>query len=202
MLRILILLFVFPATALAQVSIKGEIWELGRTSPCNWYFEGSMACMEIEIFDDNRTTTARLIMNADTRMLTIVTDNQGMVTHYVYPADSIHAVGDVPEFSATGGTVDVDGQSCQKFQARTHTHEHLVVMNPALAVNLSRFKPFLKDDLIFRWLAETGKTGFPVQSVSTTSAGELKRSWLMKSWSTDVPAAVFQIPHGSTELKF
>lgn len=191
---IIYILIAVPFAAGAQVTIKGSIWNNGHESNCNWHFQGNKACMELFFSHDASNGTGiqsmKLIMNATSGIMTIVSRKHSEVLVYEVHADSIQGVkGTLPVFSKTA---DGATEQLQKYQAVTHQYEWMFMLQTSLDINLSVFKAFFKDDEAFAWLAEQQIKGFPERSIMVDSRGNLIRSWRTLSIEQLVDAAVFE----------
>jgi hypothetical protein len=178
--------------ATAQVTIKGSIWSNGYESACNWYFQDNKACMEIFIAQDPNNLgvqSIKMIMDAQTGKLTIVSRKNSEVLVYEVSADSIQAANySLPLFLKTA---ERTAEQLEKYQAVTHQNEWMFLLQADVNVNLSLFKAFLKDDAAFAWIAQQGIKGFPERSIMVDSRGNLIRSWRTLSIENKVDDAVF-----------
>jgi hypothetical protein len=182
------------STFAQEIAIYGTILENGKVSACNWYFKENQACMELIFNDENNSkVTTRLLMNSETNILKISTIKNGSTSCFSISADSIKSTfinsvyfvqtTNVKEFDSFG--------NCSKTQGRNLTNEYLVYTFENENINLNKFKNFIKNDVIFEFLSNTTKNKFPVQAITTTSSGELIRSYLAEKISKEIPNDLF-----------
>lgn len=188
MTKLFIYLLVFaPFLVSAQkIGFKGSLWENGRESECNWYFNGNRACMEFNYLDDQQQAiNVRLVMDATTQKMQIVTTTpQGEVCHQ-FPVDSIKGSASTVQLVGSTTTGSLGAYSTQKWQGRTHEFQYLSFTIQDEKVKLSAFLNFLKNDEIFRFFAVQNQNRFPVQVVKTNALGELLRSYVVNEVLTD-----------------
>ncbi len=179
-----------------QVTIKGSLWENGNESECNWYFKDHLACMEmISNQTDGTKIQTRLVMNANTQQLTIVSSTSSGTNYLTLSADSIRSSQTAPvRFIEVNEQRNFEGfGSCKKIQAKSHTQESLLYYFENAKINLSLFTDFLKGDACFEWLSTNTSNGFPVQSITVDPLGNLKRSFLATSIDYSVNDSVFGV---------
>jgi len=192
------LVLVLPNLILAQskVAIYGSIWENGNESTCNWYFKGDIACMQL-IFkgQESETIETKLIMNAQTNILSIVTSKNGINSCYVVPADSILKLNNSQvTFKTTGSTKEFDGfGNCVRYNAKSHTNEYLTFTFENQAISLQKFKSFIKNDPVFEYFSSYSNHLFPAQAITVSPTGELQRSYLASGLELDFSEAIFQV---------
>ena len=189
------LLFV-PSLFFAQskVAVYGSLWENGSESTCNWFFKGDLACMQL-IFKgaQNETIETRLIMNSQTNKMTVITSNNGAENCFSISADSIQKENiSQLNFKSTGSTKEFENfGNCMRFNAKNHTNEYLVYSFDNNAISLSKFKNFIKNDVVFEFLSSTVNHQFPVQALTVSATGELQRSYMANSIEESFSEAVF-----------
>ncbi len=189
-------LFLVPSFLFAQskVAIYGSLWENGSESTCNWYFKGDIACMQL-IFKgaQNETIDTRLIMNANTNKMTVVTISNGSETCISVSADSIQRENNTQlNFKSSGSTKEFENLgNCVRFNAKNHTNEYLLYSFENNAISLAKFKNFMKNDVIFEFLSSSNNHQFPAQALTVSATGELQRSYLANSISESFSEAVF-----------
>lgn len=179
-----------------QVTIKGSLWENGNEAACNWYFMDQLACMEmISNEADGTRIQTRLVMNANTRQLTIVSSTSSGTNYLTLSADSIRSSQTAPvRFIEVNEQRKFEGfGSCKKMQAKSHTQESLLYYFENEKINLSLFTDFLKGDAGFEWLSNNTSNGFPVQSITVDAMGNLKRSFIASSIDYTVNDSVFEV---------
>ena len=190
-----LLLFV-PSLFFAQskVAIYGSLWENGNESVCNWYFKGDLACMQL-IFKgtQNENIDTRLIMNAQTNKLTVITISNGSETCISISADSIQRENNTQlSFKSSGSTKEFENLgNCVRFNAKNHTNEYLLYSFENNAISLSKFKNFMKNDVVFEFLSSTSNHQFPAQALTVSATGELQRSFLANSLSDTFSDSIF-----------
>jgi hypothetical protein len=180
--------------AQTQVAVLGSIWEKGNESVCNWYFKGDLACMQL-IFKgaQNETIETRLIMNSQTNKMTVVTSNNGAENCFSISADSIQkeTTGSI-NFKSTGSKKDFENLGeCVRFNAKNHTNEYLTYCFENNAIALHKFKNFIKNDVVFEFISSTENHQFPAQVLTTSSTGELQRSYMATSISEVFGTEIF-----------
>ena len=180
--------------AQTQVAVLGSIWEKGNESVCNWYFKGDLACMQL-IFKgaQSETIETRLIMNSQTNKMTVVTSNNGAENCFSISADSIQkeTTGSI-NFKSTGSKKDFENLgNCVRFNAKNHTNEYLVYSFDNNAISLSKFKNFMKNDVVFEFLGSTSNHQFPAQALTVSATGELQRSYITNSIEESFSEAIF-----------
>jgi ankyrin repeat protein len=204
-MRLLIIsIFILPMLSFGQMAIKGSLWEYGASSECNWYFADNLACMEIiPEKNENGTTAIRVIMDATSKKITLVTENVNGSNYFSTSMDSIKGqVQSLVQFQKTGTTKEFDQLgTCVKYQAKTHENEYIAFLFDAPSINLGLFKAFFKDDELFGFLATELPHSFPAQSITVKANGELQRSFQASSTSTKFFFSVFEIPSGAVEIK-
>jgi len=189
-------LFFVPSLLFGQskVAIYGSLWENGSESTCNWFFKGDMACMQL-IFKgaQNETIDTRLIMNAKTNKMTVVTISNGTETCISISADSIHRENSTQlNFKSSGSTKEFENLgNCIRFNAKNHTNEYLLYSFENNAISLSKYKNFMKNDVVFEFLSSTNNHQFPAQALTVSVTGELQRSYLANSISESFSEAIF-----------
>jgi hypothetical protein len=180
--------------AQTQVAVLGSIWEKGNESVCNWYFKGDLACMQL-IFKgaQSETIETRLIMNSQTNKMTVVTSNNGAENCFSISADSIQKENNSQlNFKSSGSTKEFENfGNCLRFNAKNHTNEYLVYSFDNNAISLSKFKNFIKNDVVFEFLSSTVNHQFPVQAISVSATGELQRSYMANSIEESFSEAIF-----------
>jgi hypothetical protein len=190
-----LLLFV-PSLFFAQskVAVYGSLWENGSESTCNWFFKGDLACMQL-IFKgaQNETIETRLIMNSQTNKMTVITSNNGAENCFSISADSIQKENiSQLNFKSTGSTKEFENfGNCMRFNAKNHTNEYLVYSFDNNAISLSKFKNFIKNDVVFEFLSSTVNHQFPVQALTVSATGELQRSYMANFIEETFSEAVF-----------
>jgi len=190
-----LLLFV-PSLLFAQskVAVYGSLWENGSESTCNWFFKGDLACMQL-IFKgaQNETIETRLIMNSQTNKMTVITSNNGAENCFSISADSIQKENNSQlNFKSSGSTKEFENfGNCMRFNAKNHTNEYLVYSFDNNAISLSKFKNFIKNDVVFEFLSSTVNHQFPVQALTVSATGELQRSYMANSIEESFSEAVF-----------
>lgn len=190
-----LLLFV-PSLLFAQskVAIYGSLWENGNESTCNWFFKGDVACMQL-IFKgaQNETIDTRLIMNAKTNKMTVVTNSNGNETCISISADSIQRENNTQlNFKSSGSTKEFENLgNCVRFNAKNHTNEYLLYSFENNVISLAKFKNFMKNDVIFEFLSSSNNHQFPAQALTVSATGELQRSYLANSISGSFSEAIF-----------
>jgi len=190
------LVFIVPGLLFAQskVAVYGSIWEKGNESECNWYFKGDLACMQL-IFkgSQNETIETRLIMNSQTNKLTVVTKNNETETCISVSADSIKKeTKALLAFKSIGNSKEIENLgTCVRFNAKNHTNEYLVYVFENNAISLHKFKNFIKNDIIFEFFSASVNHQFPAQALSTTSTGELQRSFIVSSINDSFSEEIF-----------
>jgi hypothetical protein len=195
-----LLLFV-PSLFFAQskVAVYGSLWENGSESTCNWFFKGDLACMQL-IFKgaQNETIETRLIMNSLTNKMTVITTNNGAENCFSISADSIQKENNSQlNFKSSGSTKEFENfGNCMRFNAKNHTNEYLVYSFDNNAISLSKFKNFIKNDVVFEFLSSTVNHQFPVQALTVSATGELQRSYMANSIEESFSEAIF---NGSCE---
>lgn len=191
-----LLLFV-PSLFFAQskVAIYGSLWENGAESACNWFFKGDLACMQL-IFKgkQNESIETRLIMNSQTNIMKVITINNGVENCFSISADSILKENNSQlNFKSTGSTKEFENLgNCIRFNAKNHTNEYLVYSFDNNAISLSKFKNFIKNDVVFEFLSSSVNHQFPAQALTVTATGELKRSYLANSVSETFSETIFE----------
>ena len=190
-----LLLFV-PSLLFAQskVAVYGSLWENGSESVCNWYFKGDLACMQL-IFKgaQNETIDTRLIMNAQTNKMTVISISNGNETCISISADSIQRENNMQlNFKSSGSTKEFENLgNCVRYNAKNHTNEYLVYSFDNNAISLSKFKNFMKNDVVFEFLSSSANHQFPAQALTVSATGELQRSYLANSISESFSDAIF-----------
>jgi hypothetical protein len=190
------LLFFVPSLLFAQskVAIYGSLWENGTESTCNWFFKEDLACMQL-IFKgaQNETIDTRLIMNAQTNKLIVVTISNGNETCISVSADSIQRENHSQlNFKSTGSTKEFENLGiCERYNAKNHTNEYLMFSFENNAISLSKFKNFIKNDVVFEFLSSSANHQFPAQALTVSATGELQRSYLANSISESFSDAIF-----------
>jgi hypothetical protein len=190
-----LLLFV-PSLFFAQskVAIYGSLWENGSESTCNWFFKGDLACMQL-IFKgaQNETIDTRLILNAQTNKMTVITISNGSETCISISADSIQRENNTQlNFKSSGSSKEFENiGNCVRFNAKNHTNEYLLYSFENNAISLSKFKNFMKNDVVFEFLSSTNNHQFPAQALTVSATGELQRSYLANSVETSFSEGIF-----------
>ncbi len=180
----------------AQVTIKGSLWDKGIEMECNWYFKDHLACMEmISNEADGTRIQTRLVMNANTQQLTIVSSTSSGTNYFTLSADSIRPNQSTPvRFIESSEVRNFEGfGSCRKMQAKSHTQESLLYYFENEKINLSLYTAFLKGDTGFEWLSANTSNGFPVQSITVDAMGNLQRSYIALSIEEKVDEGIFII---------
>jgi len=179
----------------AQVRIKGSLWDNGNEAECNWYFKDHLACMELISKEPNGTSVhTRIVLNAQTKQMTISTKTTNGVNCLTVSADSIRSNSNSsPRFFPSKEEKIFDGfGSCKKVQAKSHEQESLLFYFENNQINLGQFSDFLKNDTGFNWLSQNTTHGFPVQSITVDALGNLQRSYLAFSISEIVDESIFE----------
>jgi hypothetical protein len=179
-----------------QVTITGSLWENGSEAECNWYFKDHLACMEIISKEPKGTSVhTRIVLNAQTKQMTISTKTTNGVNCLTVSADSIRSNSNSsPRFIPSKEEKIFDGfGSCKKVQAKSHEQESLLYYFENNQINLSQFSDFLKNDTGFTWLSQNTTHGFPVQSITVDALGNLQRSYLVISMVESVNEGVFEV---------
>jgi hypothetical protein len=180
----------------AQVTIKGSLWDNGNEAECNWFFKDNFACMElISLNTDGTSIHTRLVMNAQTKEMTIVTRSSTGSNCLIVSADSIRSNSNAPAHfveSKEAKNFESFG-SCKKVHAKSHSQESLLYYFENTKINLSLFAAFLKGDAGFEWLSTHTTNGFPVQSITVDALGNLQRSYLAISMVESVDDRVFEV---------
>jgi hypothetical protein len=190
------LLLFAPSLFFAQskVAIYGSLWENGSESVCNWYFKGDLACMQL-IFKgaQNETIDTRLIMNAQTNKMTVITTNNGVENCFSISADSIQRENNTQlNFKSSGSTKEFENLgNCVRYNAKNHTNEYLLYSFENNAISLSKFKNFMKNDVVFEFLGSTSNHQFPAQALTVSATGELQRSYITNSIEESFSEAIF-----------
>lgn len=190
-----LLLFV-PSLFFAQskVAIYGSLWENGSESTCNWFFKGDLACMQL-VFKgaQNETIDTRLILNAQTNKMTVITISNGSKTCISISADSIQRENNTQlNFKSSGSTKEFENLgNCVRFNAKNHTNEYLLYSFENNAISLSKFKNFMKNDVVFEFLSATNNHQFPAQALTVSATGELQRSYMATSISESFSDSIF-----------
>lgn len=190
------LLYFIPSLFFAQskLAIYGSLWENGTESTCNWFFKGDLACMQL-VFKgaQNETIDTRIIMNAQTNKMTVVTTSNGNETCISFSADSIQRENNVlVNFKSTGSTKEFENLgNCTRYNAKNHTNEYLIYCFENSAISLSKFKNFIKNDVVFEFLSSTVSNRFPAQALTVSATGELQRSYLANSTAVAFPETIF-----------
>ena len=190
-----LLLFV-PSLFFAQskVAIYGSLWENGSESTCNWFFKGDLACMQL-VFKgaQNETIDTRLILNAQTNKMTVITISNGSKTCISISADSIQRENNTQlNFKSSGSTKEFENLgNCVRFNAKNHTNEYLLYSFDNNAISLSKFKNFMKNDVVFEFLSATNNHQFPAQALTVSATGELQRSYMATSISESFSDSIF-----------
>jgi hypothetical protein len=200
----LFIILVFPFISTSQLAIKGSLWENGASSECNWYFADKLACMEIVPEKNEYGTTAiRVIMDATSKKLTLITENLNGSNYFITSIDSIKGRTEtILKFQKSGTTKDFDQLGiCSKYQAKTHENEYMAFIFDAPSIDLGLFKEFLKDDQLFGYLANEMPHSFPAQSLIVKANGDLQRSYQANSSIKEFMFSVFEIPAGASEIK-
>jgi 5'-3' exonuclease len=177
-----------------EIAIYGSILENGNVSSCNWYFKQNQACMELIFSDENKSkVTTRLLMNSETNILKIWTLKNGSTSCFSISADSIKPINsNLVKFIQTTYFKEFDSfGNCSKTQGRNLTSEYLIYTFENENINLNKFKSFIKNDVIFEFLSNTISNKFPVQAITTTSSGELIRSYLAEKFTKEIPDNIF-----------
>lgn len=190
------LLLFAPSLFFAQskVAIYGSLWENGSESVCNWYFKGDLACMQL-IFKgaQNETIDTRLIMNAQTNKMTVISISNGNETCISISADSIQRENNTQlNFKSSGSTKEFENLgNCERYNAKNHTNEYLLYSFENNAISLSKFKNFMKNDVVFEFLSSTSNHQFPAQALTVSATGELQRSYMATSISEVFGTEIF-----------
>lgn len=193
-LTICLFTIIVRSTFSQEIAIYGNILENGNVSECNWYFKGNQACMELIFSDENKAkVTTRLLMNSETNILKIWTLKNGSKSCFSISADSIKSTfTNSVQFIQSTSVKEFDSFGyCSKTQGRNLTNEYLIYTFENENINLNKFKSFIKNDVIFEFLSNTTKNKFPVQAITTTSSGELIRSYLAEKISKEIPNDIF-----------
>jgi hypothetical protein len=180
----------------AQVRIKGSLWDNGNEAECNWYFKDHLACMELISKEPNGTSVhTRIVLNAQTKQMTISTTTTNGVNCLTVSADSIRSNSNSsPRFIPSKEEKIFDGfGSCKKVQSKSHEQESLLFYFEHNQINLGQFSDFLKNDTGFTWLSQNTTHGFPVQSITVDALGNLQRSYLAISIVESVEEGVFEV---------
>jgi hypothetical protein len=141
----------------------------------------------------NETIETRLIMNSQTNKMTVVTSNNGAENCFSISADSIQkeTTGSI-NFKSTGSKKDFENLgNCVRFNAKNHTNEYLVYSFDNNAISLSKFKNFMKNDVVFEFLGSTSNHQFPAQALTVSATGELQRSYITNSIEESFSEAIF-----------
>ena len=190
------LLVFVPSLFFAQskVAIYGSLWENGNESTCNWFFKGDLACMQL-VFKgaQNETIDTRLILNAQTNKMTVITISNGSKTCISISADSIQRENNTQlNFKSSGSTKEFENLgNCVRFNAKNHTNEYLLYSFENNAISLSKFKNFMKNDVVFEFLSSTSNHQFPAQALTVSATGELQRSYMATSISESFSETIF-----------
>ena len=181
--------------AQSKVAVYGSLWENGSESTCNWFFNGDLACMQL-IFKgaQNETIDTRLIMNAKTNKMTVITSSNGNETCVSISADSILRENNTQlKFNSSGSTKEFENiGNCVRYNAKNHTNEYLIYSFENNAISLSKFKNFIKNDVVFEFLSSTVNHQFPAQALTVSATGELQRSYLASSINETFSDAIFE----------
>jgi hypothetical protein len=59
------------------------------------------------------------------------------------------------------------------------------------AISLSKFKNFMKNDVVFEFLSSTSNHQFPAQALTVSATGELQRSYLANSINASFSETIF-----------
>ncbi len=190
------LLLFAPSIFFAQskVVIYGSLWENGSESVCNWYFKGDLACMQL-IFKgaQNETIDTRLIMNAQTNKMTVISISNGNETCISISADSIQRENNTQlNFKSSESAKEFENLgNCVRYNAKNHTNEYLLYSFENNAISLSKFKNFMKNDVVFEFLSSTSNHQFPAQALTVSATGELQRSYMATSISEVFGTEIF-----------
>jgi hypothetical protein len=182
--------------AQSKVAVYGSLWENGTESTCNWFFKGDLACMQL-IFKgaQNETIDTRLIMNAKTNKMTVITASNGNETCVSISADSILRENNIQlKFNSSGITKEFENiGNCVRYNAKNHTNEYLIFSFENNAIALSKFQNFIKNDVVFEFLSSSANHQFPAQALTVSATGELKRSYLASSIDETFSEAIFEV---------
>ena len=181
--------------AQSKVAVYGSLWENGNESTCNWFFKADLACMQL-IFKgaQNEMIDTRLIMNARTNKMTVITISNSNQTCVSISADSIQRENNTQlNFKSTGSTKEFENiGNCRRYNAKNHINEYLVYCFENQAISLSKFKNFIKNDVVFEFLSSTTNNQFPAQSLTVSATGEIQRSFLVNSINETYSDEIFK----------
>lgn len=177
-----------------KIAIYGSILENGSVSACNWYFKENQACMELIYSDDNKSkVTTRILMNSESNIVNIWTLKNGLSSCFSISADSIKSTNsNSVNFIHTTYSKEFDSfGKCFKTQGRNLTNEYLIYTFENENIDLYKFKSFIKNDVIFEFICSIRNNKFPVQAITTSSTGELIRSYLAEKITNEFLDDIF-----------
>jgi hypothetical protein len=141
----------------------------------------------------NETIDTRLIMNAQTNKMTVISISNGNETCISISADSIQRENNTQlNFKSSGSTKEFENLgNCVRYNAKNHTNEYLLYSFENNAISLSKFKNFMKNDVVFEFLGSTSNHQFPAQALTVSATGELQRSYITNSIEESFSEAIF-----------
>ncbi|HLP49345.1 MAG TPA: DUF4412 domain-containing protein [Chitinophagales bacterium] len=205
MKNLLIILFVFAATALQAgngltVTQKYVAGASGQNIMVTWYVTASQCKMKMLFSDKDLNTNTFFIPDVAGGQLLTYSDGPVPVgvqkTYFAIPVQNIKAkTAGGYTIQHTGETKLVSGINCEKIIATGASTVTEMWVTKDFTAPFYRFASFFKTDLALQVLSEAKLEGFPVSSVTRDLNGNVtSSSELVSASTTDLADAEFKIP--------
>lgn len=177
----------------AQLALLGKIWTNGSESECNWYFEDSRVCFQMIYTNDTMKVDSRMIMQAGSKDLQIITYQNGKRTEALIPDDQRVKDSLSVSFFKEGATAYFPNfGNCPKVRARTTTHEYMAYLIQDLPIDLRRYEHMFSNNELFMWLLKENPHAFPAQYIKVDVKGELLLSLLMEKSMEEISPSIWE----------
>lgn len=197
-ITLLLIVFLFSAMASWAQSFEGiiemhQVTSNGLEYDLKWYIKGNKIAYELSSESSRGEVQMRFVPLKKTNSMLMVSGNNKVEI----PASDITApIG----FSMEGARLEDKGsienksfKSVKKWQISTSEIQAIVEITTDININFSEYKEFFKSDYGLCALAESGKEGFPLSSVTKDKSGMiLTKTTLKRVTRTTVSDSFFE----------